>query len=128
MLLAVMLMVAFAVPAQTYNVADVPNVRLKDKRMHVSDPEGVLSDVTVRSIDTMLAALEDSTSIEVAVVVVPSVPDGDCFTFAHQLGQQWGVGKKGRDNGLVILPPMALIILGLIVWVQRSIQKDLQEK
>ena len=25
------------------------------------------------------------------------------------------------DNGLVILPPMALIILGLIVWVQRSI-------
>ena len=32
------------------------------------------------------------------------------------------------DNGLVILPPMALIILGLIVWVQRSIQKDLQEK
>lgn len=32
------------------------------------------------------------------------------------------------NNGLVILPPMALIILGLIVWVQRSIQKDLQEK
>ena len=32
------------------------------------------------------------------------------------------------DNGLVILPPMALILLGLIVWVQRSIQKDLQEK
>ncbi len=32
------------------------------------------------------------------------------------------------NNGLVILPPMALIILGCIVWVQRSIQKDLQEK
>ena len=31
------------------------------------------------------------------------------------------------DNGLVILPPMALILLGLIVWVQRSIQKDLQD-
>ena len=31
-------------------------------------------------------------------------------------------------NNLVILPPMALIILGCIVWVQRSIQKDLQEK
>ena len=30
-------------------------------------------------------------------------------------------------NNLVILPPMALIILGCIVWVQRSIQKDLQE-
>jgi len=32
------------------------------------------------------------------------------------------------NNGLTILPPMALIILGLIIWVQRSIQKDLQEK
>ena len=32
------------------------------------------------------------------------------------------------NNGLVILPPMALIILGLIIWAQRSVQKDLQEK
>ena len=32
------------------------------------------------------------------------------------------------NNGLVILPPMAIILLGCIVWVQRSIQKDLQEK
>ncbi|MBQ7517863.1 MAG: NADH:ubiquinone reductase (Na(+)-transporting) subunit D [Bacteroidales bacterium] len=31
------------------------------------------------------------------------------------------------NNGLVILPPMALIILGCIVWIQRAIQKDLQE-
>ena len=30
-------------------------------------------------------------------------------------------------NNLVILPPMALILLGCIVWVQRAIQKDLQE-
>lgn len=32
------------------------------------------------------------------------------------------------NNGLVILPPMALILLGCIVWVQRGIQKELQEK
>ncbi len=32
------------------------------------------------------------------------------------------------NNGLAILPPMALILLGIVVWVQRSIQKDLQEK
>ena len=31
-------------------------------------------------------------------------------------------------NNLVILPPMALILLGCIVWAQRSIQKELQEK
>ncbi len=32
------------------------------------------------------------------------------------------------NNGLVILPPFALILLGCIIWIQRSIQKDLQEK
>lgn len=32
------------------------------------------------------------------------------------------------NNGLIILPPMALILLGCIVWAQRAIQKDLQEK
>jgi Na+-transporting NADH:ubiquinone oxidoreductase subunit D len=32
------------------------------------------------------------------------------------------------NNGLMILPPMALILLGCIIWVQRSIQKELQEK
>ena len=32
------------------------------------------------------------------------------------------------NNGLMILPPMALILLGCVVWVQRSIDKDLQEK
>ena len=31
------------------------------------------------------------------------------------------------NNGLMILPPMALILLGCVVWVQRSIDKDLQE-
>ena len=32
------------------------------------------------------------------------------------------------NNGLMILPPMALILLGCIIWVQRAVQKDLQEK
>lgn len=32
------------------------------------------------------------------------------------------------NNGLMILPPMALILLGCVVWAQRSIDKTLQEK
>ena len=31
------------------------------------------------------------------------------------------------NNGLVILPPMALIFLGCLIWIQRAISKDLQE-
>ncbi len=32
------------------------------------------------------------------------------------------------NNGLMILPPMALILVACIIWVQRSINKDLQEE
>ena len=32
------------------------------------------------------------------------------------------------NNGLMILPPMALVVVACIIWVQRSVNKDLQEK
>ncbi|HUU99977.1 MAG TPA: NADH:ubiquinone reductase (Na(+)-transporting) subunit D [Bacteroidales bacterium] len=40
-----------------------------------------------------------------------------------------GVFSSGyENNGMMILPPMALIIVGLIIWVQRSRDKSLIEK
>ncbi len=32
------------------------------------------------------------------------------------------------NNGLMILPPMALIVVACIIWVHRSRNKELQEK
>lgn len=32
------------------------------------------------------------------------------------------------NNGLMLLPPMALIIVGIIIWIHRSVKKDLQDK
>lgn len=32
------------------------------------------------------------------------------------------------DNGLMILPPMALIVVACVIWVQRAHDKELQEK
>jgi Na+-transporting NADH:ubiquinone oxidoreductase subunit D len=32
------------------------------------------------------------------------------------------------NNGLMILPPMALIVVGIIIWVQRAKNPDLQEE
>ena len=57
---------------------------------------------------------------------------GESFTYALGSGTLFGLPVLSAlgytNNGLVILPPMALIILGCIVWIQRAIQKDLQEK
>lgn len=40
----------------------------------------------------------------------------------------WCYEHGYANNGLIILPPMALIIVGIIIWVQRSRNKALQEK
>lgn len=33
-----------------------------------------------------------------------------------------------ENNGLMVLPPMALVVVGIIIWIQRSRNKDLIEK
>ena len=33
-----------------------------------------------------------------------------------------------ENNGFMVLPPMALIVVGIIIWVQRSRNKDLIEE
>ena len=54
---------------------------------------------------------------------------GTLFGF-QVIPASWYLENGGwyMNNGLMILPPMALILLGCVVWIQRSIQKDLQEK
>jgi Na+-transporting NADH:ubiquinone oxidoreductase subunit D len=43
--------------------------------------------------------------------------------------EKLGIYKTGyENNGMVILPPMALIFLGLIIWFQRSRNKNLIDK
>ena len=44
--------------------------------------------------------------------------------------QSWYIANGGfySNIGLMLFPPMALIIVGCIIWIHRSLNKDLQEK
>ena len=44
-----------------------------------------------------------------------------------QVIPQWAYEHGYQNNGLMILPPMALITVACIIWVHRSRNKDLQE-
>ena len=46
------------------------------------------------------------------------------FKVIPQIFYDWGY----QNNGLMILPPMALMLVGLIIWVQRSRNKELIEQ
>ena len=51
----------------------------------------------------MLYQLETKTGVQTAVIVLPSIGDNDPLDFAYSLGRRWGVGKKKKDTGLVLL-------------------------
>lgn len=88
---------------EVYTTKNIPKVHLQDKTRYVCNPAGILSTEACDNIDRMLYALEQQTGIETVVAVVPSIGQEDCFDFSHQLLNEWGVGKKEKNNGLVIL-------------------------
>ena len=54
---------------------------------------------------------------------------GSGSLFGFPVMEKLGLYNLGYSNcGLMLFPPMALIIVGCIIWVHRSFNKDLQEK
>ena len=54
---------------------------------------------------------------------------GSGTIYGYPVLEKIGIYKVGyENNGMAILPPMALIFVGLIIWVQRSRDKSLVEK
>jgi Na+-transporting NADH:ubiquinone oxidoreductase subunit D len=54
---------------------------------------------------------------------------GSGTIFGYHVMEKIGIYNIGyENNGLMILPPMALITVGIIIWIQRSRNKDLVDK
>lgn len=72
----------------------------------VNDFSKTLSDKEVRRLENKLVAYNDSTSSQVSIVLINSVGPYDISDYAFQLGDKWGIGRKDRDNGILILAAM----------------------
>jgi uncharacterized protein len=96
------LLCAGSLSAREYTPQTVPNVQLTDARRFVSNPDGILSEATVGEIDRMCADLKARELAQVVVLVLDEVDEGSLDMFAHNVLNLWGVGQKGKNNGLVI--------------------------
>ena len=68
--------------------------------------------------------------ILVAVAIVRELLGSGTLYGIQIIPLNWYLKNGGfyENNGLMILPPMALILIGLFIWIQRSISKELIEK
>lgn len=69
----------------------------------VNDFAGVLSRETRDNIQRIGKSLEDVTTAQVVVVTVSSLDGEDIDSYAYELFKRWGIGQKGKDNGVLIL-------------------------
>jgi uncharacterized protein len=67
------------------------------------DTAGVLGQQLCDRITAVLRGDEERSSDEIAVAVVPTTGDATIETWATRLFNSWGVGKKGQDNGVLLV-------------------------
>ncbi len=95
--------IALAIQLQAqWNVETVPNPHEKNNKF-VSNPDNILTNNEVSNLNNLIQESEDSTKVQVAVVMLKSIGTAVPKEFATALFNKWGVGVKGMDNGLLIL-------------------------
>ncbi len=70
---------------------------------YVNDYAQVLGSEAETRLNGICAALEASTGAEMVFLIMPSIAPYDDFTFGMAVFDAWKIGKKGKDNGLLIM-------------------------
>ena len=92
------LLVALAVWSGTALALGVP--RLQGR---VNDTAHLLSPAAATRLDTQLADFERTDSTQVVVLTIPSLEGEPLEDYSVKVAQAWGIGQKGKDNGVLLL-------------------------
>jgi uncharacterized protein len=101
-LFASLLLLSLAGPA---SAADDPCFPPKpaDTRYHVYEFVDLLNAEEQRALDEKLQRFSRETSNQIVVVVVGDLCGEEPAMFGQHLLEAWGIGQKGKDNGVVVL-------------------------
>jgi uncharacterized protein len=69
----------------------------------VVDNARLLSASAIDRFTAELQAQEDKTGEQVVVVTLPSLQGQTIENYGYQLGRHWGIGQKGKDNGVLLI-------------------------
>lgn len=72
----------------------------------VNDFANVIPAAQERELTSIITELKQKTGAEFAVVTISSMDGGQIDDFTNRLFERWGVGQKGKDNGLMFLAAM----------------------
>jgi len=84
--------------AVAQNVIEKPNPPVL-----VTDLAGVLSPEQKQALENKLVAIDDSSSNQIAVVILPTLEGNPIEEYATKLFRTWGIGNKKTNNGILLL-------------------------
>ena len=70
---------------------------------YVVDRAGLLSPGTRLKLEQFLENFEKSDSTQLAVLTIPSLEGEALEGYAIKVAESWGIGRKGKDNGALLL-------------------------
>lgn len=97
---ALILLLAQLLPAQSDN--DVFPTK-PEPAVYVHDFSGWLAPGEKAALEQKLRTYWDSTSTQIVVMIRPDLGDYDKASYAFELGNRWGIGRKDKNNGVVML-------------------------
>lgn len=95
----IILFVSFFVAALSVLAQELP----PKSNTLVTDYTNTLTAEQKQRLEDKLVAFSDSSSTQIAVVMIRSIGDYDVNEYAQKLGRAWGIGQKDKNNGIVVL-------------------------
>lgn len=72
-------------------------------RGYVNDYAGMLSPEAAAQLERALTDFDRTDSTQVAILTIPTLEGGAPEDFSIKVVEKWGVGGKGKDNGVLLL-------------------------
>ncbi len=92
-----------SIAASAITPQEVPNVQVARATEWVSDPAGLLSPAALSRANAELNRINTANTTEICAVIVPDLSGRNIDDYATELFELWGIGRKDRDNGLLLL-------------------------
>ncbi|WKK66415.1 TPM domain-containing protein [Lutimonas zeaxanthinifaciens] len=69
----------------------------------VYDQAQMMSKAESKNLERKLINYSDTTSTQIVVITINSLEGNDIALYATELAHKWGIGQKGKDNGIILL-------------------------
>ena len=89
--------------AQVMAPSDMPYRDASGRPHQVSDPSGFLTPDVRKAVEDSLFLIYQKYTVELAIALPAEIGDADPNEWCEELFSTWKIGKKDKDNGMLIM-------------------------